>query len=65
METRQVYLDENRVRELVEQAVRTARNTTPGNVSDEAVVQWTMNDKYIDGQWRSVHFIPADIDLDV
>jgi hypothetical protein len=51
-----MYLDEDKVRELVEEAVRRARNTTPGNMSDEAVVQWTMDDKYIDGRWRSAYF---------
>lgn len=49
-------MDEDQVRELVEQAVRVARNTTPGNVSNEAVVQRTMNDKFIDGRWRSLYF---------
>lgn len=60
-----IYVDEKKTRELVEKAVRIARNTTPGNVCDEAVVQWTMDDKFIDGEWRSTHFIPSDIDLDV
>jgi hypothetical protein len=46
------FSDED-IRGLVEEAVRTARDTTPGNVSDAAVVQWTMEDRYIEGRWRS------------
>jgi hypothetical protein len=56
-----VYLDEDKVRELVEEAVQTARNTTPGNVCDEAVVQWTMDDKFIDGRWRSTYFLDKEL----
>lgn len=55
-----VYLDEDKVRELVEEAVRIARTTTPSNVSDEAVVQWTMDDKFIDGRWRSTYFLEQE-----
>jgi hypothetical protein len=56
-----VYMDEDKVRELVEEAVQNARNTTPGNVCDEAVVQWTMDDKYIDGRWRSSYFLDKEV----
>lgn len=55
-----VYLDEEKVRELVEEAVRIARTTTPSNVSDEAVLQWTMDDKFIDGRWRSTYFLEQE-----
>ena len=55
-------MDEPEVRELVTQAVHTARTTTPGNVSDEAVVQWTMDDKFIDGRWRSTYFLEESAD---
>lgn len=52
-----IYLDEEKVRELVEEAVHTARTTSPGNVSDEAVVQWTLDEKFVDGRWRSSYFL--------
>jgi hypothetical protein len=49
-------IGEAQVRELVADAVRLARRTTPGNVSDEACVQWTMKDNFIQGRWRSTLF---------
>jgi len=53
-----VTLNEAEVRAIVEDAVLIARSTTPGNVCDEAVVQWAMKDKYIEGDgWRSLYFV--------
>jgi hypothetical protein len=57
-----VYMNEDRVRELIEDAVDLARNkSSPGNVSDEAVVQWIMEDRFIDGRWRSLHFLEKEV----
>jgi hypothetical protein len=47
---------EEDVRDLVTKAVRRARRTTPGNFSDEAVVQHVMKDRFIKGRWRSTLF---------
>lgn len=57
-----VYVDEGKVRELVEEAVDLARNkSTAGNVCDEAVVRWVMDDKFIDGRWRSSYFLEKEV----
>ena len=48
--------DEDELRELIEDAVRFARNTTPGNVSNEAVIQRAMKERFVDGNWRSMLF---------
>jgi hypothetical protein len=45
---------EDEVRDLVTKAVNLARRTTPGNMSDEACIQRTMEDRYIEGRWRSI-----------
>jgi hypothetical protein len=50
-------MNEAQVRELVAEAVSLARRTTQGNVCDDACVQWTMKDKFVDGRWRSSHFM--------
>lgn len=45
------------VRDLVERAVELARNTTPGNMCNEAVVQRIMKDRYAPGRgWVSSLF---------
>lgn len=50
-------MNEQEVRELVASAVNLARRTSSDNVCDEAVVQWTMKDRFFDGRWRSRHFL--------
>jgi len=60
----ELLIGEAEVRDLVTEAVHRARTTTPGNVSDEAVVQWTMKDKFVNGRWRSSHFQVEDATLE-
>ena len=58
-------MNEEEVRYLVKKAIHTARTTTPGNVSDAAVAQWTMEDQFVDGRWRSKYFGDEATDLDI
>lgn len=55
-----VLLDEDRVRQIVEEAIRIARTTTPENVSDAAVVQRALDERFIDGHWRSTYFLDKE-----
>ncbi len=43
--------EEERIREIVAEAVRLARATTPGNMCDEAVVQHVLHEEFVDGRW--------------
>jgi hypothetical protein len=52
----QRLFDEDELRELVEKTVRHARRTTPGNMCDEAIVQHAMQERFVDGRWRSMLF---------
>jgi histone H3/H4 len=49
-------MNEDEVAQLVEDAVDLARHTSPGNMSDEAVIQRIMKEEYVDGRWRSSLF---------
>lgn len=47
-------MNEEEVRALIEEAVDLARNrSTPDNLCDEAVVQRVLEERFIDGRWRS------------
>lgn len=69
-----IYLDEKRVRELVEEAVAEARNSSRENRCDDAVVQCVLKERFVNGRWRSSYFIedpkeifnpyPNDMDKD-
>jgi len=50
---------ENEVRDLVAEAIRLARRTQPSNMSDEACIQRTMKDRFIEGYWRSTIKFPT------
>jgi len=49
----ELCFSERKVRNLVTSAIELARSTTPLNVSNAACVQWTMEDRFLDGRWRS------------
>ena len=53
-------MNEDKVRELVEEAVHRARHTTEGNMCEEAIVQRVMEDYFLDGRWRSKHFLTKE-----
>lgn len=55
-----VLMDEDRVRRIVKEAIYIARTTTPENVCDEAVVQKVLDERFIDGRWRSTFFLDED-----
>lgn len=59
-----VGLNEDTVREIVERAVDLARHSSPDNMSNEAIVQRALREKYIDGRWRSEYFLPLYISVD-
>jgi len=51
--TAELIFSEDAARETIAFAVRLARRTTPGNVCDEACVQWTMEDVHGEDGWHS------------
>jgi len=48
--------DEDELRELISDTVKHARRTTPGNMSDNAIIQHAMEEEFVDGRWRSKLF---------
>ena len=51
--TAELTFSEDAARLVIASAVSLARRTTPGNVCDEACVQWTMRDEHSEDGWHS------------